>query len=210
MILYDIARAPTFPLLFLLSTDANTLPADTLRATLHPAPIRARGALPHGSLVRDDFVAATRPVYMRIAEHHSFHPHTPVPRPPPDSTTGKEGMRAGWLPRGARFLPLPATQIEIRVPTAPFTPDAPGSFVRGAVWHGMARHHYGYAGRVWPRDGLIGLVMRPRDRILGLATYFISGHLVGRDTFEGMWQKAAQDVLAPSWGGSVGFARGEE
>ncbi|KAJ7626479.1 hypothetical protein B0H17DRAFT_1218616 [Mycena rosella] len=61
--------------------------------------------------------------------------------------------------------------------------------------HGMAWHHYEYAGRVRPWDGLIGLVMRPRDRSLGLATYFISGHL---------------DVLAPSWGGSVCFARGEE
>ncbi|KAJ7607307.1 hypothetical protein B0H17DRAFT_1119236, partial [Mycena rosella] len=49
----------------------------------------------------------------------------------------------------------------------------------------MAWHHYGYAGRVRPRDGLIGLVMQP----------FISGHLVGRDTFE------RDDVLAPSWGG---------
>jgi hypothetical protein len=33
---------------------------------------------------------------------------------------------------------------------------------------------------------------------------------VGRDTFEGTWQMAAQDVLAPSWGGSVCLARGEE
>ncbi|KAJ7460324.1 hypothetical protein FB451DRAFT_1405555 [Mycena latifolia] len=76
--------------------------------------------------------------------------------------------------------------------------------------HGMAWHHYEYAGRVRPWDGLIGLVMRPRDRTRGLGTYFISGHLVGRDTFEGTWQIAAQDVLAPSWGGSVCLARGEE
>lgn len=101
----------------------------------------------------------------------------------------------------------------------------------------MAWHHYEYAGRVRPWDGLIGLIMRPvnilqlllrfsfspgsyrnanaisflqRDRTLGLATFFISGHLVGRDTFEGTWQIAAQDVLAPSWGGSVCLARGEE
>ncbi|KAJ7440732.1 hypothetical protein FB451DRAFT_1191382 [Mycena latifolia] len=76
--------------------------------------------------------------------------------------------------------------------------------------HGMAWHHYEYAGRVRPWDGLIGLVMRPRDRTLELGTYFISGHLVGRDTFEGTWQIAAQDVLAPTWGGSVCLARGEE
>ncbi|KAJ6550095.1 hypothetical protein B0H19DRAFT_1378753 [Mycena capillaripes] len=76
--------------------------------------------------------------------------------------------------------------------------------------HGMAWQHYEYAGRVRPWDGLIGLVMRPRDRTQGLPTYFISGHLVGRDTFEGTWQMATQDVLAPSWGGSICLARGEE
>ncbi|KAJ7447649.1 hypothetical protein FB451DRAFT_1411743 [Mycena latifolia] len=77
--------------------------------------------------------------------------------------------------------------------------------------HGMAWHHYEYAGRVRPWDGLIGLVMRPRDRTdVRLGTYFISGHLVGRDTFEGTWQIAAEDVLAPSWGGSICLARGEE
>ncbi|KAF8125529.1 hypothetical protein K438DRAFT_1892007 [Mycena galopus ATCC 62051] len=76
--------------------------------------------------------------------------------------------------------------------------------------HGMAWHHYEYAGRVRPWDGLIGLLMRPRDRTLGLATFFISGHLAGRDTFEGTWQMASQDVLAPSWGGSICLARGEE
>ncbi|KAJ6450607.1 hypothetical protein C8R45DRAFT_117229 [Mycena sanguinolenta] len=76
--------------------------------------------------------------------------------------------------------------------------------------HGMAWHHYEYAGRVRPWDGLIGLIMRPRDRTLGLATFFISGNLVGRDTFEGTWMMAAQDVLAPSWGGSVCLARGED
>ncbi|KAF8155201.1 hypothetical protein K438DRAFT_1862789, partial [Mycena galopus ATCC 62051] len=101
----------------------------------------------------------------------------------------------------------------------------------------MAWHHYEYAGRVRPWDGLIGLIMRPvsvpvylslphpsflfcaytdtmslpqRDRTLGLATFFISGHLAGRDTFEGTWQMASQDVLAPSWGGSICLARGEE
>ncbi|KAJ7619747.1 hypothetical protein B0H17DRAFT_1340798 [Mycena rosella] len=368
------------------------MPSESSYTTLLSEP---GGAFPRGGLVRDDFVAAARPVYMRIAEHHSFHPHIPVPPPPPDSTTGEEGMRAGWLPRGARFVSLSANQIEIRVPTASFTPGAaPGSLeaqfgyadadmgmgvamgggvggqrseervfiyesvpeggvgrrrraevhgdgcpgcvrvearvrwargggVDGArdvemqessseerssekrssgsshasssaeshdrsassehpsslpqdrtssssqpsssssqdrtpsnssyssspdswpeweapAWaghrfaddegwegacdgvqdvvftgatdprHGMAWHHYEYAGRVRPWDGLIGLVMRPRDRSLGLPTYFISGHLVGRDTFEGTWQMAAQDVLAPSWGGSVCFARGEE
>ncbi|KAJ6470810.1 Neutral/alkaline non-lysosomal ceramidase-domain-containing protein [Mycena vitilis] len=76
--------------------------------------------------------------------------------------------------------------------------------------HGMAWHHYEYAGCVRPWDGLIGLVMRPRDRTLGLATYFISGHLAGRDTFQGTWQMAGQDVLVPSWGGSVCLARGED
>ncbi|KAJ7691429.1 hypothetical protein B0H17DRAFT_1331097 [Mycena rosella] len=358
------------------------MPSEQFYTTLLSAP---GGAFPRDGLVRDDFITVARPVYMRIAEHHSFHPHTPVPPPPPDSTTGDEGMRAGWLPRGARFLPLSANQIEIRVPNASLTPGAaPGSFeaqfgyadadmgrgvamgggvggqrgeesvfvyesvpegsmgrgkcraeahgegcpgcvrvderarwARGGgvdgggdvemeaspssdersstsqersstpsspsqdrtlsapssstddqtsspnqdhspssrsdsssldswpeweapAWaghrfaddegwegacdgvqdviftgetdprHGMAWHHYEYAGRVRPWDGLIGLVMRPRDRSLGLATYFISGHLIGRDTFEGTWQMAAQDVLAPSWGGSVCFARGEE
>ncbi|KAJ6450603.1 hypothetical protein C8R45DRAFT_117196 [Mycena sanguinolenta] len=51
--------------------------------------------------------------------------------------------------------------------------------------HGIAWHHYEYAGRVRPWDGLIGLIMRPRDRTLGLATFFISGNLVGRDTLRG-------------------------
>ncbi|KAJ7771311.1 hypothetical protein DFH07DRAFT_937812 [Mycena maculata] len=49
-----------------------------------------------------------------------------------------------------------------------------------------------------------------RDRTLRLATFFISGHLVVRDTFEGTWQMAAQEVFTPSWGGSVCFARGED
>ncbi|KAJ7907532.1 hypothetical protein B0H13DRAFT_691059 [Mycena leptocephala] len=40
--------------------------------------------------------------------------------------------------------------------------------------HGAAWHHYGYSGRVRPWDGLIGLVMRPRDRALGLATQLSS------------------------------------
>ncbi|KAJ6517075.1 hypothetical protein DFH09DRAFT_1373743 [Mycena vulgaris] len=76
--------------------------------------------------------------------------------------------------------------------------------------HGMAWHRYEYAGRVRPWDGLIGLVMRPCDRTIELATYFISGPIVGRDTFERTWQMAAQDVLAPSWGGSMCLVRGEE
>ncbi|KAJ7491498.1 hypothetical protein B0H11DRAFT_2229020 [Mycena galericulata] len=71
-------------------------------------------------------------------------------------------------------------------------------------------HHYEYAGRMRHWDGLIGLVMRPRNHTIGLVTYFISGHLVFRDTFEGTWQMASQDALAPSWGGSVCFARAEE
>ncbi|KAJ7064194.1 hypothetical protein C8F01DRAFT_1229662 [Mycena amicta] len=74
--------------------------------------------------------------------------------------------------------------------------------------HGQAWHHYDFSGRVRPWDGLIGLVMRPRNRTIGLATFFISGHLVGADTFEGTWQMAAHDVLAPSWGGSFCLARG--
>ncbi|KAJ7064163.1 hypothetical protein C8F01DRAFT_39926 [Mycena amicta] len=76
--------------------------------------------------------------------------------------------------------------------------------------HGQAWQHYCFFGRVRPWDGLIGLVMRPRNRTIGLATFFISGHLVGADTFEGTWQMAAHDVLAPSWGGSFCLARGEE
>ncbi|KAF7341757.1 hypothetical protein MSAN_02074500 [Mycena sanguinolenta] len=43
--------------------------------------------------------------------------------------------------------------------------------------HGMAWHHYEYVGRVRPWDGLIGLIMRPRDRTLGLSMFFISGFL---------------------------------
>ncbi|KAJ6595125.1 hypothetical protein DFH09DRAFT_1072951 [Mycena vulgaris] len=309
------------------------------------------GAFPPDGLVRDDFVAAARPVYMRIAEHHSFYPNTPVPPPLPDSTTGEEGMRAGWLPPGTRLVPGDGGTVELRVaapgalarlnawerafgyadgggvgargeegvyvyetvgevggkararegahdregcvgcvrvrererwrrageeedsleappqerasassggsstPSSSSSVSAPASSASAAsasqeqdqwpewdapAWaghrfaddegwegacdgvqdvvftgstdprHGMAWHHYEYAGRVRPWDGLIGLVMRPRDRTIGLATYFISGHIVGRDTFEGTWQMAAQDVLAPSWGGSVCLARGEE
>ncbi|KAJ7351172.1 hypothetical protein DFH08DRAFT_992352 [Mycena albidolilacea] len=337
------------------------------------------GALPPGGLAPDDFVAAARPVYMRIREHWSFHPHAPAPPPVPDSTTADEGVGTGWLPLGTRFVGVGAGKVEVRVPAAaeslaaasafgygdrggggarrgaedaylyhtagPGPPEehrahktdrCPGcvgvrererwararaaergwspaaSFGEGDVgredgehggreydgakgdglgsssdassesgsdsgssagqssstplyqehgrdsgysssdgsapwpewdapawaahrfnedegWesgcdgvqdvvfegetdteHGMAWHHYEYAGRVRPWDGLIGLIMRPRDRTLvGLATYFISGHLVGRDTFEGTWQMAAQDVLAPSWSGSVCLARGE-
>ncbi|KAJ7439028.1 hypothetical protein B0H11DRAFT_2356455 [Mycena galericulata] len=329
------------------------------------------GAFPAGGLARDDFVAAARPVYMRIAEHHSFHPHTPLPPPPADSTTGEEGMREGWLPPGTRVVGIGGGRVEVRaaasslssefalsprrreepayeyetvvegrvregahdVETCPgcarvqerererrmramWAAEARGAYggspsasveeeeemadedeededghssvsqeysstsqgrasssprsqahestissteensleydstgpdadidadwpewgapswgthrfdegwesacdgVQDVVFsggtdpsHGMAWHHYEYAGRVRPWDGLIGLVMRPRNRTLGLATYFISGRLVGRDTFEGTWQMASQDVLAPSWGGSVCFARGEE
>ncbi|KAJ6595098.1 hypothetical protein DFH09DRAFT_1072922 [Mycena vulgaris] len=72
------------------------------------------GAFPPDGLVRDDFVAAARPMYMRTAEHHSFYPHTPVPPPPPDSTTGEEGMRAGWLPPGTRAVPVGGA-VELRV-----------------------------------------------------------------------------------------------
>ncbi|KAJ7465818.1 hypothetical protein B0H11DRAFT_62665 [Mycena galericulata] len=322
------------------------------------------GAFPAGGLARDDFVAAARPVYMRIAEYHSFHPHTPLPPPPADSTTGEEGMREGWLPPGTRVVGIGGGRVEVRadagaaaasssslefassarrreetayvyetvvegrvregahdVETCPgcarvrereremravWAAEARGAYgaspstsledntgeegnsssgsssssasdyssssqgrasssprsqahdsenslendstgadadadwpewsaptwgkhrfdegwegacdgVQDVVFsggtdpsHGMAWHHYEYAGRVRPWDGLIGLVMRPRNRTIGLATYFISGHLVGRDTFEGTWQMASQDVLAPSWGGSVCFARAEE
>ncbi|KAJ6550240.1 hypothetical protein B0H19DRAFT_1160673 [Mycena capillaripes] len=278
------------------------------------------GGFPPGGLVRDDFVAAARPVYMRIQEHWSFHPHQPVPPPAPDSTTADEGLRSGWLPPGAEVVGVSGGQVEVQVPavadpsdestwgrrpetatyiyhtvldahasaaghpahdvescsgcikvkerkrwergralrTEDVSPSHPSSshsdhtppyeapldalwpewdapawaahgFDEGDVWesacdgvqdviftgatdprHGMAWHHYEYAGRVRPWDGLIGLVMRPRDRTLGLATFFISGHLVGRDTFEGTWQMASQDVLAPSWGGSVCLARGEK
>ncbi|KAF7360677.1 hypothetical protein MVEN_00799400 [Mycena venus] len=311
------------------------------------------GAYPAGGLARDDFVAAARPVYMRMREHWSFHPDPPAPPPPADSITADEGLRAGWLPAGTRVVGTGEGTVEVRVPADSAAPSASGWGTEGArgraeehvytyhtvldpdalasthpahdretcsgcvrvrererrrrgvalargedassaaregtpsaygengenkseqeegmeqeegvdmgtsdehvsstrspnapwpewddpAWaghrfdedegwegtcdgvqdvvftgetdprHGMAWHHYEYAGRVRPWDGLIGLVMRPRDRTLGLATYFISGHLVGRDTFEGTWQMAAQDVLAPSWGGSVCLARGEE
>ncbi|KAJ7232329.1 hypothetical protein B0H12DRAFT_1239674 [Mycena haematopus] len=384
------------------------------------------GALPAGGLPRDEFVAAARPVYMRVREHWSFHPNTPLPPPPADSTTADEGLRTGWLPPGTRVVGVGGGTVEVRVPwrgdgyggghdagygagggygghggggggevytyhtaladaaahaahdtdrcggcvrvrgrerwmrgvaageagagagavgsgsatasgsgpggsgsgsgsgswggeemeedmqeekddddeegrevpaesevssssppspafsqhhddeelsprSSPSSPSrtsdasplnadtdasartsdvdaSPRTSDDAAPWpewdapawaahrfdddegwegqcdgvqdvifegetdahHGMAWHHYEYAGRVRPWDGLIGLVMRPRDRTLGLATFFISGNLVGRDTFEGTWQMAAQDVMAPSWGGSVCLARGEE
>ncbi|KAJ7152786.1 hypothetical protein C8R46DRAFT_475686 [Mycena filopes] len=329
------------------------------------------GALPPGGLARDDFVAAARPVYMRIQEYHSFHPNDPLPPPPANSTTADEGLREAWLPPGTRVVGVGGGQVEVRAPAAyaarnvydsrappvsvrrgeeeaylyervlegtgrvregahnvevcagcakvrererarragaatsasmagydgegsyesdhsssgsgsdsrsgasgsyalgssprsqlapspsqnstsssqstsassqawpewsapawaghGFEDDADGEGGSDGGWeaacdgvqdvvfagatdphHGQAWHHYDFAGRVRPWDGLIGLVMRPRDRTLGLATYFISGHLVGRDTFEGTWQMASQDVLAPSWGGSVCFARGED
>ncbi|KAJ7190676.1 hypothetical protein GGX14DRAFT_701785 [Mycena pura] len=284
------------------------------------------GALPPGGLARDDFMATARPVYMRIAEHWSFHPQTPVPAPAADTTTGDEGLRTGWLPPHTRVVSTGGGQIEVRVPAvdarrggedahvyetvlqgrvlrdgahdiercpgcaragkrarwarererttggcdeegeiggedtdgsgspaetlpspgssspsrSPTTPDIdPAAWpewdahrrhfghsdddcergcdgVQDVVFtgatdpaHGQAWHHYEFAGRVRPWDGLVGLVMRPRDSMLGLATYFISGHLVGRDTFEGTWQMATQDVLAPSWGGSLCLSRGE-
>ncbi|KAJ7673231.1 hypothetical protein DFH06DRAFT_58980 [Mycena polygramma] len=317
------------------------------------------GAFPPGGLARDDFVAAARPVYMRIREHWSFHPDHPAPPPAPDTTTADEGMHNGWLPPGTRVDGVGGGCVDVRVPTAAAewrrgdeeryryhtlldarapagahaaheTDGCPGCVRRrererwargralggddrweGEMWeegsyespsseagsrgssispsdstssrssqerpssnedsqatsssaesspssksqhsdssswaewdapawaahrfdddegwegicdgvqdvtftgetdprHGMAWHHYEYTGRVRPWDGLIGLVMRPRDRTLGLATYFISGHLAGRDTFQGTWQMAGQDVLVPSWGGSVCLARGED
>ncbi|KAK7027811.1 hypothetical protein R3P38DRAFT_951343 [Favolaschia claudopus] len=324
------------------------------------------GAFPEGGLPRDDFVAAARPVYLRIREHWSFHGTDPAPAPPPDSVTADEGLRTAWLPAGTRVVGVGGGKLEVRVPQAGRGGDSAfgwgrreeekayvyyeasgeagehpahdrercGEYVGGedegvveqeweqeeeveveageayssgsgsgsgsresiqtqeeewsgsgesqmqeeeeytsysdssqsrerpsdvfpagteslsssqqspssesfssndswAEWqahpewecdgvqdvifsgetdprHGMAWHHYEYSGRVRPWDGLIGLIMRPRDRTLGLATYFISGNIVGRDTFEGTWQMAAQDVLAPSWGGSVCFARGED
>ncbi|KAF7337317.1 hypothetical protein MSAN_02257000 [Mycena sanguinolenta] len=276
------------------------------------------GALPPGGL-RDEFVAA-RPVYMRIREHWSFHPDTPAPPHPADSTTADEGLRHGWFPgsptasrgrRGPETAYTYHTPLDPRVegaaaghaahdvdkcsgcvrarererwrrevaaaadedvdmeeeeessslPAESASPSATSaseddndnaSFSQdrtsGAPWpewdapawkahgfdgdegwewhcdgvqdvifegetdtrHGMAWHHYEYVGRVRPWDGLIGLIMRPRDRTLGLSTFFISGFLVGRDTFEGTWQMAGQDVLAPSWGGSICLARGED
>ncbi|KAJ6528513.1 hypothetical protein B0H19DRAFT_1274738 [Mycena capillaripes] len=221
------------------------------------------GALPPNGLTGDDFAAAARPVYMRIAEHWSFHPATPAPPPAPDSFSADEGIRGGWFAPGARVERVGGGRVEVRGPgaggegasahsspppssssqsqdtdtdtdSAPWPEwDAPAwaehGFDEDDTWagacdgvqdviftgetdpsHGAAWHHYEYAGRVRPWDGLIGLVMRPRDRALGLATFFISGHLVGRDTFEGTWQMASQDVLVPSWGGSICLARGEE
>lgn len=76
------------------------------------------GALPPSGLSQDEFVAAARPVYMRIREYWSFHPHTPAPPPPPDSTTADEGMRTGWLPPGTRVVGVGAGQVEVRVPTS--------------------------------------------------------------------------------------------
>ncbi|KAJ7216026.1 hypothetical protein GGX14DRAFT_607180 [Mycena pura] len=331
------------------------MPSETQYTALIGTP---GGALPPGGLARDDFTAAARPVYMRIAEHWSFHPQSPAPPPAADGTTGDEGLRGGWLPPRARVVSAGGGQIEVRVPAADVrrggedahvyetvldgrvregahdvekcpgcaraakraqsakererarartvgvldddvtmhgedsdvaggsarapsvegpgshsppqtsspaassapsagslssppshssspTTQTPSSDSDTAAWpewdvhrrlfasdddegweavcdgvqdvvftgatdpaHGQAWHHYEFAGRVRPWDGLIGLVMRPRNRLLGLATYFIAGHLVGRDTFEGTWQMAAQDVLAPSWGGSLCLARG--
>ncbi|KAF7325159.1 hypothetical protein MKEN_00559800 [Mycena kentingensis (nom. inval.)] len=250
------------------------------------------GALPPGSLTRDDFVAAARPVYMRIREHWSFYPQTPCPPPEADAVTGDEGLAGAWFPRGVRIVEG-GGRAEVRVgegegvfvyesveagagvhdvdtcpgcrrvegrqkrqrrrareegPSASASPPpSPSSDTGPSPWprwtrddeeddddddegweafcdgvqdvvftgetdphHGQAWHHYDFSGRVRPWDGLIGILMRPRNRSIGLATYFICGHLVGRDTFEGTWQMASQDVLAPSWGGSVCLARGEE
>ncbi|KAJ7064215.1 hypothetical protein C8F01DRAFT_40376 [Mycena amicta] len=275
------------------------------------------GAYPPGGLTREDFVAAARPVYMRIREHWSFFPETPAPSAPANSTTGDEGMANGWFPAGTTARDAGGGKLEVRVPEEdphlyetlldgrvvhegvhdvdrcpgcvreraearrrrrrardddpdesgestssthadkmrsssssaspsgsdsgshkhksshslnPSSPwpewstaeDAEGweplcDGVQDVVFtgetdphHGQAWHHYDFSGRVRPWDGLIGLVMRPRNRTIGLATFFISGHLVGADTFEGTWQMAAHDVLAPSWGGSFCLARGEE
>ncbi|KAJ7066315.1 hypothetical protein C8F01DRAFT_1079940 [Mycena amicta] len=287
------------------------------------------GALPARGLVRGDFVAAARPVYMRIREHWSFHPETPAPPAPANSTTGDEGMRNGWFPAGTQLQvgePSRGGKLRVSVPgraevyeyetvlgsdgvgcpgcvvraererrrrrrrrereregsddgsgeptsrvSSPWpewtrlnpTPDPDASDVSDLdpdvsdasdddpdddaddqyadddeygdwdweSWestgmcdgvqdvvftgetdphHGQAWHHYDFSGRVRPWDGLIGFVMRPRNRTIGLATYFICGHVVGQDTFQGTWRMAAQDVLAPSWGGSLCLARGEE
>ncbi|KAF7314112.1 hypothetical protein HMN09_00570300 [Mycena chlorophos] len=253
------------------------------------------GAFPLGGLSRDDFLAMARPVYMRIREHRSYHPHTPAPPAPVNSATGDEGMANGWFPSGTQFRRNrpEVGQLEVRVVGGPggeavhVYETVDGEFVDGEVprvqdgvhvrdecvgcgrieererrrrstvpsssslpadwpdwarahsedssdddegWerfadcdgvqdvvftgetdehHGQAWHHYEFSGRVRPWDGLIGLVMRPQNRNLGHATYFLSGHLVGRDTFEGTWQMASEDVLAPSWGGSLCMARGE-
>nr|GAT43076.1 predicted protein [Mycena chlorophos] len=250
------------------------------------------GAFPLGGLSRDDFLAAPRPVYMRIREHRSYHPHTPAPPAPVNSATGDEGMANGWFPPGTQFRRNRPEigQLEVRVVGGPggeavhVYETVDGEFLDGEVpwvrdgvhvrdecvgcgrveererrrrlavpasllpadwpdwarahsedgddegWerfagcdgvqdvvftgetdehHGQAWHHYEFSGRVRPWDGLIGLVMRPQNRNLGHATYFLSGHLVGRDTFEGTWQVASEDVLAPSWGGSLCMARGE-
>ncbi|KAJ7061207.1 hypothetical protein C8F01DRAFT_1369454 [Mycena amicta] len=272
------------------------------------------GAYPPGGLTREDFVAAARPVYMRIREHWSFFPETPAPPAPANSTTGDEGMANGWFPAGTTARDAGEGKLEVRVPqedqgkphsyetlldgrvvregvhnvdrcpgcvreraearrrrrarddhdhdesgestsstahadnnrsssssaspsgsgsgshksshslnsSSPWPEDTEGweplcDGVQDVVFtgetdphHGQAWHHYDFSGRVRPWDGLIGLVMRPRNRTIGLSTFFISGHLVGADMFEGTWQMAAHDVLAPSWGGSFCLARGEE
>ncbi|KAJ7067769.1 hypothetical protein B0H15DRAFT_935377 [Mycena belliarum] len=267
----DAARAVPF-----VATDLDAdvkMHDDALGAASHRARHRAGRCTPPGGLERDDFIAAARPVYMRIAEHHSPSTffarilcppsaadsiHTPIPPPPPESTTGEEGMRAGWLPHGACFLPRAVlhqaghTQVEVHVDgavagngsfEAQFGGREEDTYVSETVgegrrswpewdaplWaghrfaddegceacdgvqdvvftgatdprHGMAWHHYEYAGRPLPQ----------RNRTLGLATYYISGHLLGRNTFEGSWQMVMQDVLVPSLGGIVCFARGEE
>ncbi|KAJ7447681.1 hypothetical protein FB451DRAFT_1290143 [Mycena latifolia] len=96
----------TFPPLLLRLRPSSTLtppqmPSEPPYTTLLSTP---GGAFPSAGLVRDEFVVAAR-----------FQPHTPVPPPPSDSTTGEEGMRAGWLPRGTRILPINEHQVEVRV-----------------------------------------------------------------------------------------------
>ncbi|KAJ7673072.1 hypothetical protein DFH06DRAFT_53971 [Mycena polygramma] len=69
--------------------------------------------------------------------------------------------------------------------------------------HGMARHHYEYAGS---RASLRRADYR--DRTLGLLTHFISGHLEGHDTFQRTRQMAGQDGLALSRVASIFFLLG--
>ncbi|KAJ7146660.1 hypothetical protein C8R44DRAFT_973360, partial [Mycena epipterygia] len=93
------------------------------------------GAFPPRGLARDDLVAAARPVYMRIAEHWSFHPHAPAPPPAPDART----MSAGWLPAGARVVGVGGGRVEVRVPASgaaehgPFEPGSESGSAPGPI-----------------------------------------------------------------------------
>ncbi|KAJ7071816.1 hypothetical protein B0H15DRAFT_1027643 [Mycena belliarum] len=99
---------------------------------------------------------------------------SPSPQTPAPSYEHSPSSQALTSPEGATSTPQDTTSAASQSWPEWDAPTDPR--------HGMGWHQYEYAWRVRPWDGL---VMRPRDCTLGLATYFIEGHLVGRNTVEG-------------------------